>query len=140
MRSVLELARYKVGDSVWWVSLYHPEPSQDIEDDGKIVYAHSKELFESGPFKNSWPYRSKLPRMHENDFSAVMSVITSKMVVDIFDICDVIRSNVSGEFLYTNAYGEWIPESLLFDTAIAARRERTRVLKMFNRWVDSHQD
>jgi GR25 family glycosyltransferase involved in LPS biosynthesis len=58
-------------------------------------------------------------------------------VVEQFQICDISRSRDTGEFSYSNQNSEWMPESCLFDTNVAARNERSRLLRMIKKWIDA---
>lgn len=139
MSSALELSRYKVGNSAWWVTLRYQDPLPELPKEAAwMMNCHPKALYEHGPYKNYWPFRAKLPRLHHVDFSGVVTFLTSEFMVEKFDVCEVIRSQDTGEFFYANQDDEWMPEPSLFDTIIAARRERTRVVKMMRRWVNSH--
>ena len=136
--SVLELARYKVGDYAWWVAFQCKNPTHELSEDEEWMIhddIHPKTLWEHGPYRTRWPFRAKLPRLHHVDFNGVIGLLTSDLVVERFDICDIIRSNDTGEFYYSNPNDEWMPEGYLMDTDVAARRERTRILKMIKRWV-----
>jgi hypothetical protein len=138
MSSVLELAKYKVGDSAWWVTLRHQkEPPELSVESVWMQNCHPKTLYEHGPYKCLWPFRSKLPRLHHSDFTGIVIILTSEFAVEQFDICDIIRSSDTGEFFYSNQNDEWMPEAFLFDTQIAANQERSRILKMMKRWVES---
>lgn len=137
--SVLELARYRVGDVAWWVTLRYLEDVPEIsEDNDWMNNVHPKIFYESGPYRKQWPYKAMLPRLQHSDFTWFVGLLISQFVVEQFNICDIIRSNDTGEFYYSNENNEWMPESYLFDTDIAARRERTRIIKMMRRWVDAH--
>lgn len=132
--SVLELARYTVGNLVWRVTLQY-EPLPDLsEDDFWMENCHPKVLFE-GPYKSHWPKNIKLPRLHCNDFDSIIAILMADLDIEPFEICEVIRSSDTGEFFYCNQDDEWMPESSLFDTDIAARRERTRIMNMMKRWA-----
>lgn len=138
MSSVLELARWKVGESAWWVALRYHEPLPDLPPEAAWMQnCHPKALYEHGPYKQFWPFRAKLPRLHHVDFTGIVTLLTSEFVVERFDVCEIIRSSDTGEFFYSNQDDEWMPEAFLFDTAIAARRERTRIVKMMKRWAES---
>ena len=137
--SVLELSRYKVGDIAYWVTLRYKQPLPELKEDEEWMYnIHPKTLYEHGPFKKYWPYRNKLPKLHHLDFAGLVAILTSEFVVEPFEIFDVIRSNETGEFYYANHDEEWMPEGYLFDTAPAARRELTRLVKMVNKWTQEH--
>lgn len=140
IKSAIELARYKVGDSVWWVSLRYKDPLPYLsEESAWILNCHPKVLYEHGPYKNNWSFRAKLPRLHHVDFAGVVTILTSEFVVEKFDVCEVLRSQDTGEFYCGNENDEWMPETSLFDTGIAANRERTRIVKMIKKWTESHE-
>lgn len=135
--SVLELARYKIGGSAWWVVLRYNSPLPKLSESAAWMHnCHPKVLYENGPYRYRWPYKAKLPKLHHADFSTMLTLLTSELIVEKFDICEVIRSNDTGEFFYSNQDDEWIPESSLFDTHMAARREHNRIIKMIKRWAD----
>lgn len=136
IQSVLELARYKVGDTAWWVILRPLEPSPIIaEEDEWMEEHHPKILYTRGPYKKMWPYHAKLPRLHHIDFEYVVNLLRSRFEIETFDICEIIRSSDTGEFFYCNSEDEWMPESHLFDSSAAARRERSRIKRLLKRWV-----
>lgn len=140
MASVLELAKYKVGGTVWWVTLRYRDPIPELTEEAMWMRnCHPKALYEHGPYKNFWPLRAKLPRLHHVDFTGIVNIITSEFVVERFNICEALRSGDTGEFFYANQDDEWMPETFLFDTQIAARRERTRVIKMMGTWAESQK-
>jgi hypothetical protein len=137
--SVLDLGHYKVGDSAWWLKFRAKQPMPMIEekDDWMIEgNAHSKTLWE-GPFKNNWSTRVKLPKLQDLDFADIVSLLTSKLVIEPFAVCDLVRSTDTGEFYYGNEDDEWMPETYLFDTTTAAKRERTRIRNMLKKWSNS---
>lgn len=137
--SVLELARYKVGDTAWWVVFRSNAAIPTIaEEDIWMTEHHPKALFERGPYKSVWKANStaQLPRVHHADFVLLTNLVTSKLVIEQFTVCDLIRSKDTGEFFYSNCDNEWMPESYLFDTNIAARKEHARLLRMLKKWLD----
>ena len=137
--SVLELSRYKIGETAFWVTLRYKQPLPELSDEDEWMYTvHPKTLYEHGPFKKYWPYRTKLPKLHHMDFSGVVGIITSEFVIEPFEVASIIRSNQTGEFYYSNYDDEWMPEAYLFDSAPAARRERSRLVKMMSKWVENH--
>lgn len=137
--SVLDLSRYKVDDTAYWVTLRYKQPLPELKEDEEWMFnTHPKTLYEHGPFKKSWPYRNKLPKLHHLDFNGLVGILTSEFVVESFVVTDIVRSNETGEFYYSNYDEEWMPENYLFDTATAARRELTRLVKMINRWTEEY--
>ena len=96
---------------------------------------HPKVLYERGPYQNLWNSKAKLPKLQHMDFAGVVSLLTSEFRVEPFHIVEIIRSRDTAEFFYSNAEDEWMPESSLFCTDIAARRERNRILRLLKKWA-----
>jgi hypothetical protein len=132
--SVLELARYKNGDTVWWVALRYAAPIHLSDEDEWMLDIHPKTIF-SGPYKAAWQSRSKLPKLHHCDFNIIVQLLCSKLVIEKFKIEQITRSTSTGEFYYANEDEEWMPESCLCDTREAARKERDRIHRLIDRWV-----
>jgi len=137
MQSVLELARYRVGDIAWWITLRPLHPTPELTDDEKWMEKHHpKALYERGPYKDLWDCKARLPKLQHLDFHGIVGLLTTKLIVEKFPVCDIIRSRNTGEFFYANDNDEWIPEEYLLDTKVAADREKTRVLRLIKRWAD----
>lgn len=139
IKSVNELARYRVGSQVWWV-IIRPlkQPPEIPELDSWMLDQHPKTIYSWGPYKELWPKRTVLPKLHHVDFDVIVPLLTSQLCVEQFVICDLVRSPNTGEFFYSNDQNEWIPEEYVFDTVNSANRERRRVLKLVENWVRSH--
>lgn len=137
IHNVNELSRYKVGEVSWWVVLRPMKMANASLDqrDQWMIDHHPKALFLRGPCKNVWKQSIRLPQLHHADFAIVTNILTSKVMVEEFMVNDVVRSKDTGEFFYANPDNEWMPESYLFDTKVAARRERTRIVKMIKQWA-----
>jgi hypothetical protein len=134
--SVLELARYSVGETVWWIVFRDTNPIPDLSDDDQwMTQHHPKVLYERGPYQRVWNSRAKLPKLQHMDFAGIVSLLTSEFQIESFPIVEIIRSNDTAEFFYSNADDEWMPESCLFCTDIAARRERNRILGLLKKWA-----
>jgi hypothetical protein len=150
--SVFDIARYKIGSSAWLAVLRHPDGriSGDNEISGHsplndqnlawMSERHPKILYEVGPFKKNWRSKSRLPRACGENFQMLMTLLTSKFIIEQFQICNIIRSSNTGEFMYSNDEDEWVHESALFDTRIAAENEHARIIKMIQKWVNSNTD
>ncbi len=140
IRSVLELAHYHCGDTAWWVIL---RASDDIPAltaaDRWMENHHPKALYQRGPNRIAWPSKILLPKLQHMDFAAIVSILTSQLLTEPFIICDVVRSRDTGEFFYANDNDEWMPESMLCDTKIAAAREKIRILRLFKKWIERNQ-
>ena len=139
IRSVTELARYQVGDVAWWVILRPIETIEPIgPDEAWMTSHHPKALYERGPCRNIWG-KALLPKLQHMDFHHLMILLTSKVLVEQFTVCDIIRSRDTGEFWYENDQNEWMPQSFLLDSKVAADRERLRILKLVTRWVEENK-
>jgi hypothetical protein len=135
VKSVLELGRYQIGDSAYWVTFRRLKSVPDIPEKFEwMLECHPKVIYERGPYKKLWDNKKKLPKLHHEDFNVVVSLLQFTMVIEEFQITDIIRSNNTGEYYYSNSDDEWMPESNLFDSMTAARREKNRIAKMINNW------
>ena len=136
IQSVLELAKYCVGDTAYWVVIRPLQNMPELDEDDQWMYEHHpKTLYSREPGKKLWPYKAKLPKLHHTDFELIVNLLRSELIIESFHICDIIRSRRTGEFFYGNGDDEWIPENNLFDTDIAAARETSRIKQMIRRWV-----
>lgn len=133
--SVLELARYKIGETAWWVTMrFHQRVPELCEEDEWMLDVHPKTLYEN-LYKPTWPFRCKFPKLHHADFNCLVTVLSSQFVVEPFEIHEIYRSDNTGEFFYSNPDDEWMPESYLCDTREAAIKERNRILSLVNKWL-----
>lgn len=152
IKSVLELSRYKLNDSAYWVvfrrkpddgplgfrpknvltSVVRSEIKGISTDDllYKLAENHPKEIHKGPP--------RCLPHLNHADFNNFANLINSEIIVEEFVIAEIRRSINTGEFLYMNKLGEWMPEIYLFDTAMAARDEKKRLLKKIHSWIKSN--
>lgn len=138
--SVIELARYKTGDTAYWVALRPIELMPQLDEDDEWMYEHHpKTLYSRNPGKRLWPYNAKLPKLHHLDFDLLVNILRSELLIEQFIVCEVVRSNRTGEFLYGNQDDEWMPENNLFDTNGAASRERLRILRLLSRWSNEQE-
>lgn len=136
IQSVIELARYKVGDTAFWVIIRPLQSMPELdEEDQWMDNHHPKALYTRGPGKKLWPYYAKLPRLHHMDFEGIVNLLRSELVVEPFHVCDIVRSRGTGEFFYCNGDDEWMPEEHLFDTDIAANREVNRIKRLIRKWA-----
>lgn len=139
--SVLELARYRVGDVAWWVIFRQIEIASDLtEEDSWMQTHHPKVLYTRGSHKHLWKSKAALPKLQHIDFLNVMSILTSKCVVEQFTVCDVLRSRYTGEFFYANDNNEWIPESNLLSNKAIANQEKSRMMKLMKKWINTNKE
>src|SRR6185369_10873599 len=104
IKSVLELAKYNTGDTLFWVVLRPVGVAgvQIAEEDEWVASAHPKVIYERKLVK-TWYYRnSKLPKLCALDFQYVVELLTSELVVERFEISTICRSSDTGEFYYAN--------------------------------------
>lgn len=137
IKSALELAKYKVGQTLYWVVL-RPVGSDGVQIPPGEEWAadcHPKTLHERGYVK-TWKYKQKLPRLQSLDFQYVVDLLTNEPVVEEFEITTVHRSLDTGEFYYANPENEWMPQGSLFATAAAAKKEKLRIKDLFKTWAN----
>ncbi len=140
IQSVLDLAKYKVGDKPFWVVLRHiwePEPCPSEEDYWMCdVDVHPKIFFRHGWMSHTWPYRMEPPKLHAHDFENVVKLVVHTLAVEQFEIIAVTRCPHTGDFLYENQTSvEWQPEDCLFPDAESAEQERRRIKLLLQTWV-----
>lgn len=151
LMSILDIGRYRIGQLAWWAVFRHPDGtlvgnnviSGHFPMDGKdnwMETRHPKVLYEFGPFKRNWRSKRALPILCESNFRSLLTILTSDLTVQEFEICDIIRKSNTGEFIYSNGDDEWAHEHVLFDTRIAAEKERSRIIKMMRKWVESNKE
>lgn len=138
--SVLQLARYQVGHQAWCLALRpKAEITELAEADAWMLQTHPSVLYKIGPYRKLWSERVILPRLRQLDFTHTLKILGSTFAIEIFTICDLKRSNDTGEFYYSNDANEWVPDTTLFATKAAARREKHRLLTQFRKWLDHEQ-
>ena len=134
-----QLAKHKVGDTLYWVVLRPLANMVGVTDDETWMIdgtSHPKVIFERGKLPGVWPRSKALPKLHSSDFRCIIDILASKPMVEEFKILDLGRSRNTGEFYYLRDNEvEWMPESNLFKTQAAAIRERRRILKMVGDWA-----
>lgn len=137
--SVLELARYKVDETAYRVALigndtsktYTPLHRHTWQEDG-LDDCRRKQLTEVRQ------KIGKLPHLCYKDYSILIPFLTADLLVVECKICSVYRCNDTGEFWYIDETDVHMPELYLFDTVVAARRERNRIIKQVKKWIDKN--
>jgi hypothetical protein len=153
--SVLELSKWKIGDSPYWL-IFKPKGHRECTYNEETEWAftenvHPKVLHERGYIRGSWNNARKLPRLHASDFGLVVSLLSCQVVIEKFHIRGLSRCPDTGEFIYmtmtenpwaddyaddeddemsNSMIAEFMPESNLFATLQEAKRERTRILTL----------
>lgn len=134
--SVTELSKYRVGDTVFWVVMRQKTLESGPRGEPWMLDYHPKVYFQRG-YRASWSKQCQLPKLHATDFSALMSLLTTRLVVLEFEIAAVTRSSDTGEFLYQNNLLEWMPEEFLFPTKELAAQERRRLHRLVQKWIEN---
>jgi len=131
--SVLQLGRYKIGDTAWILITNINEPEIPEKDEWMIT-EHPRFLYETH-WRKLWPQKVALPRLEAVSFQAITWLITSELKISELKISSISRDH--GEYLYgVDDDDELIPEFALFDSIEAARTERSRILKLIKKWVN----
>ena len=118
IESVLDLAKFKVGDKPFWVVLRHirePEPSPDASHRWMFRNnVHPKVRFRwSDWMRRVWPYKMTPPKLHAHDFEGIVKLVVCTLAIEEFEITAVTRCQNTGDFLYMNETGiEWLPEDV----------------------------
>ena len=139
IKSVLELSKYKVGQTVFWVVL-RPVGTPKINPancDAWMGREHPKVFFDRKIMTPLWKSKRRIPRLHAADFFLVTQLVTQRPVVEEFTIKKVRRSRHTGEFSYTNEQGDRMPETFLFSRRSEAEKEYNRVLNVVREWADA---
>lgn len=135
MADIFTVAKYKLNESLWWINLAGiDEPLEITDNDEWVKNHHPKTLFERGYFKPLWKTRAALPKLEKTDFLSIMHLLTCEFRIDEFIVTSIARSNDTGEFLYSNIYAEWLPESNLFKEKEQAVKEKKRIVAMIKKW------
>lgn len=134
-----DIARYKVGDAAWWIVFRRDIDEGILADDLWMLDEHPKSLYWRGPYRKLWGSR-KLPALHHQDFKCVTDLLTSTVDIEQFVVTELLKSRNTGEILCRNDKDEWIPESYLFDSRLAAEKERKRIMRMIVAWTEDYSD
>lgn len=137
MVSVLQLARYKRTDKVYWIAMESLLDEPTIGDND--VWLFGEKVHPRVPFQRHayhWPYRRQLPKLSANGFVMMTEVLVCRPTVETFTVSSITHCPNTGEFLYFSDEAEdWAPEDCLFPTYDAADAERKRILKLVQEWL-----
>ena len=133
--TIMDLARYRVGQRVWWVVFRNARRADSDPAEEWMKTAHPYVLFKRKVIE--WEIPMRPPRTHPGDTIAILMLCCQRPKVEPFRIDAVERSPHTGEFIYTGPKGTAMPEGLLFPTKKAARKEIARLVKLFGKWTES---
>lgn len=137
-KKIMDLARYRLGQRVYWI-VFRKQRDPDCEwPDEQMLEEHPwmRWRYKMMP----WHVPMRPPRTHPADTMFIMMLCGQKPMIEPFRIRDITRSANLGTFLYTGPNGIVMPEALLFPTKKAARREITRIAKMFAAWTGTWEE
>jgi len=133
--TIMDLARYRVGQRVWWV-VFRGEGRLDRERKEEWMSCeHPWILWRRRVLP--WTMPLNPPRAHPADTFAIMMLCWQQPKIEPFRITEVERSENCGEFIYTGSGGLRMPEGLLFPSKKVARKEVARIARMFAAWTGS---
>lgn len=148
IKSVTEIARYKVNENVWCLRYRNEYGEQlydwvDMNGDNHIIEWDFERLDDLHPKDNfklfgkkHWPKGMPLPKLPARDFITLVKLLTSNLYIVHFEVRKIKRSTKTGEFYYKGRKSPWMPESCLFDTEQAARLEAEYQSKIIKKWLD----
>lgn len=143
-RTYLDLAKWKIGQTVYWVAFEGVDPgAKRVPRRHEWVFketVHPKTMYERKMFKGIWDYKAALPKLHAVDFSMFVDLLMGGFYVRPYEITDVVRCPDTGECVYSNNFGEWIPESNLFETKEEAQAERERCKGLVRLWLEKNRE
>lgn len=136
-RTVLDLAKWKPGKVVYFVTHYVPTAPKVKRKDLWMVdgTVHPYNAYRRGVLKSSLGRQTKLPKMHALEFDWIMSLLQSRLIIAEFTVASVERCPLTGECQYLNQEGDIMPESCLFEVREEAEAELLRIMDLFRRWA-----
>ena len=132
-----DCGKYPIGNTVWF--LVFEQPNQIAIGDDYDIYSneHPIFLFYKTPIKCLWQTNRALPKLENDTFDTVMSMMTCKLVARTMVIETIEISESTGELMYCDDQdGIFLPEIVIFKDRNAAMRERSRILNMIKNWAD----
>ena len=131
--TIMDLARYKVGQRVFWI-VFRTETEPEFDRaDSWLKKTHPWFLWKHKIVP--WLIRMEPPRMHPADTFCVLALCGQRPKIEPFRIRRVIRCPNSGEFLYKGPKGTVMPEGLLFPNRKRAEAEVSRIARLFATWT-----
>lgn len=141
IESVLDLSKYRVDQTVFWVVLRPvDEPRRSLfQCDKWMRLEHPKVWFDRKVLSPLWKSKRKIPKMHAQDFMAVTQLVTQRLGIEEFIIKEVSRSPNTGEFSYKNECKDQMPESFLFGRHSEAVKEASRLQQLLFEWTQQQE-
>lgn len=139
--SIIASAKFKIGDTVWFLGLEQPNGYQLGEEYDTLMFEHPIFTFRRTPLKHIWRSARELPKMEGEAFDNITSLLVSKILIRSMVIEGIERSENTGEFIFSDFDQEVsLPEQVLYADRKDAQREKTRILKMIRDWVTAQLD
>lgn len=138
VKSVLELSKYKVDQTVYWVVLRPVDQPRrsPLLCARWMRHEHPKVFFDRKIMSPLWKSKRRIPKLHAQDFMVVTQLFCQRLVVEEFIIKKIFRSPNTGEFGYANEHDDQMPESFLFGRRSDAANERLRLQQLLAEWTE----
>ncbi len=137
IKSVTELAKYSIGDTLYYI--YVSDPFNDLDSDYPqwMNFEHPNVLYSTNAYSSMWPYLQNYPKIAANGFESIIKLLSCELDICPFVIDKITRNTNTGQFNYFSK-GEVMPESILFESEISARKEINRINSLFKLWLTRH--
>lgn len=136
VQSVLELAKWHPGDRPYYITLMNNPKVKwnSIGEDWMFDHdVHPKVLYDRRVVESK--DSREMPRTDSGSFMALSELLSSDLCLSRFHVHDLHRCPNTGEFVYVNFDGEYMPESCLFANVKEAKKEASRIIEMIQSWV-----
>jgi len=130
-----DCGKYQIDSTVWYLDFEYDHTNiSDVY--GEYFACHPIFLLKKTPIKSIWKTGRVLPRLTHEPFDLIINLFTGKLVVKSFVVNSVGLDDTTGEFIYSDEFGELhLPELIIFQNSKEALRERSRILNMIKDWV-----
>lgn len=134
--TLLDSAKHRIGDTVWFTQLRQPVDHQLGEQYNDMLYEHPMFIFSRTPLRHIWTSGRALPKLDGESFDSIVMLLTGEIVLRSMVIESIERSENTGEFIYyDDELQVCLPEQVLYLDRRGADRERTRILRMIRDWA-----
>ena len=133
---IMASAKYPLGSTVWFLGLEPPENYQLGEQYDSFMFEHPIFALSRTPLRHIWKSTRALPKLENESFDNIITLVTSRILVQSMVVESIERSENTGEFVYLDDELEiCLPEQILYSSRPEAKREQTRILKMVRDWA-----
>jgi len=133
---IMASAKYPLGSTAWFLGLEPHESYQLGEQYDMFMFEHPIFALSRTPLRHIWKSSRALPKLEHESFDNIITLVTSRILVQSMVVESIERSENTGEFVYLdNDLEVCLPEQVLYSTRREASREQTRILKMVRDWA-----